>query len=104
MDYLALANVTRHESWGRFSAETRGRLVLLTTKAQHYFHEVEFLPDDRLLFGRESMGVPEEIHRQADIRLKIPMIPDARSLNVAVAASMVTTEALRQTSGFPTST
>ena len=57
----------------------------------------EFEPDDILLCGRESAGVPEEVHQAADIRLRIPLVPHARSLNVATAATMVATEALRQT-------
>lgn len=101
MDYLTLANVTRHKNWDRYINDTSGRLVLLTTKAQLPYHEAEFFADDRLLFGRESVGVPDEIHASADIRLTIPMAPAARSLNVALSAAMVTAEALRQTCGFP---
>lgn len=101
MDYLTMANVTRHENWSRFTGESNGRLLLLTTKAQQSYLEIDFQSDDRLLFGRESVGVPEEIHEAADVRLTIPMMPGARSLNVAMAAAMVTAEALRQTRGFP---
>ena len=101
MDYLTLANVTRYENWDKFSSETKGRLVLLTTKATESFHEIEFKQDDVLLFGRESVGVPDAIHQNADMRLKIPLKPEARSLNVAMAVAMVAAEALRQTKGFP---
>jgi len=101
MDYLTLANVTRYENWERYCTETTGRMILLTTKATQNYHEIEFRADDRLLFGRESAGVPDDIHQTADIRVTIPMAPPARSLNVAMAAAMVTAEALRQTGGFP---
>lgn len=104
MDYLTLANVTRYENWDRYIHETSGRLVLLTTKARLPYHETQFFADDRLLFGRESAGVPDDVHDHADIRLTIPMAPAARSLNVALSAAMVTAEALRQTGGFPRST
>ena len=81
-----------------------GRLVLLTTRATATFPDVEFRPDDILLLGRESAGVPDEVHdeidRMAGLRLRIPLQKGARSLNVALAASMVLSEALRQTSGY----
>ncbi len=101
MDYLTLANVTRHESWDSFQATRSGRLVLLTTKSSQSFSTVEFREDDCLLFGRESAGVPNEVHQSSDLRLVIPMMPGVRSLNVAMAVAIVSAEALRQTDGFP---
>ena len=103
MDYGALAEVTRHDSWAHFTAArpAGARLVLLTTKAHQNFVDFSFAPTDILLVGRESAGVPEAVHRAADARLLIPMRPPARSLNMAVAAAMVLSEALRQTVGFP---
>ena len=105
MDYYALAKVARHASWEAFRrahAERNppGRLVLLTTAGDRRFPAVEFHPDDTLLLGRESAGVPQSVHDAADMRLRVPLQPAARSLNVALAATMVLTEALRQTSGF----
>jgi tRNA (cytidine/uridine-2'-O-)-methyltransferase len=102
MDYRDLAQVTRHISWSAFQAgRAPGRLVLLTTKAESFHHQFSFAPDDILLLGRESAGVPEEVHQVVDARIRIPLMPEARSLNVAVAAALVLGEALRQCQGFP---
>jgi tRNA (cytidine/uridine-2'-O-)-methyltransferase len=101
MDYLAGAEVARHDSWASFERQRQGRLLLLTTKAEQSYLDMAFAPGDVLLLGRESAGVPEAVHRTADARLKIPMRPERRSLNVALAAAMVLGEALRQTNGFP---
>lgn len=109
MDYYELARLTRHASWQAFrraqqEGQLPGRLVLLTTKAAATFPAVEFRPDDILLLGRESAGVPDEVHEAVDgtdgLRLRVPLQKGARSLNVALAASMVLSEALRQTSGY----
>jgi tRNA (cytidine/uridine-2'-O-)-methyltransferase len=101
MDYAPLADVTRHASWAAFLERRAGRLVLLTTKAVTRHVDFAFAPDDVLLLGRESAGAPDEVHAAADARLRIPLRPGARSLNLAVAAGMVLGEALRQTGGFP---
>jgi tRNA (cytidine/uridine-2'-O-)-methyltransferase len=103
MDYLASAELTRHESWPAFvAARTRGaRIVLLTTAGAVPYHRFAFAGDDIILLGRESAGVPPEIHDACDARLTIPMRPGLRSLNVALAASMVLGEGLRQTARFP---
>jgi tRNA (cytidine/uridine-2'-O-)-methyltransferase len=105
MDYVDSADVVRHASWQRFLAGHRqkgaGRLVLLTSKAAHPYTGFAFIPDDTILLGRESAGVPEEVHDAVDARLLIPMRPGLRSINVAQAAAMVVGEALRQTKGFP---
>ena len=101
MDYYDLAHITRHASWAAFCRDRLpGRLVLLTTKAAQVFPDVAFEPSDTLLLGRESAGVPEEVHAAAGLRLRVPLQKGARSLNVALAGSMVLSEALRQTSGF----
>jgi tRNA (cytidine/uridine-2'-O-)-methyltransferase len=105
MDYYDLAAITRHESWARFQRDRSslrggGRLVLLTTTGDARFPEVVLRAGDILLVGRESAGVPPEVHAAADLRLRIPLSPGARSLNVALAAAMVLSEGLRQTSGF----
>lgn len=101
LDYAPLAEVVRHVSWDAFIAARPGRLVLLTTRADTSYLDFRYATGDVLLFGRESAGVPEDVHARADARLRIPLAPDARSLNVAVAAGMVLGEALRQTGGFP---
>jgi len=101
MDYYSLARVTRHASWQSFRRDPpAGRLVLLTTSGAQVFPEVAFQPDDILLMGRESAGVPPDVHDVADLRLRIPLQAGARSLNVALAAAVVLSEALRQTKGF----
>jgi len=101
MDYIDLVPLRRHESWTVFDRTHKGRLVLLTTRADRSFLDFAFAPDDTLLLGRESAGVPNSVHARADACLRVPMVPGARSLNVALAAAMVLSEALRQTNGFP---
>ena len=102
LDYAQRATVRRHAYWEAFVARRDGsRLLLLTTRADIVYTEFAFRTDDALLLGRESAGVPDEVHAAADARLRIPMADGARSLNVAVAAAMVLGEALRQTGGWP---
>jgi len=103
MDYLESAELIRHASWAAFLASRgpEGRLVLLTTAATLPYHRFTFAPDDTIVLGRESAGVPPEIHAASAARLIIPMRPGLRSLNVALAAAMVLGEALRQTARFP---
>ena len=101
MDYLAQAQLTRHSSWRAYSESPRGRLVLLTTRAELAYTGFCFDAGDHIMVGRESAGVPEEVHAAADARLCIPMEAGFRSLNVAQSAAMVLGEALRQTGGFP---
>ncbi|MBS0276617.1 MAG: tRNA (cytidine(34)-2'-O)-methyltransferase [Proteobacteria bacterium] len=105
MDYLDSAQVVRHASWARFLDGHRqngaGRLVLLTSKAADPYTGFTFAPEDVILLGRESAGVPGGVHDAVDARLRIPMRPGLRSINVAQAAAMVVGEALRQTKGFP---
>jgi tRNA (cytidine/uridine-2'-O-)-methyltransferase len=104
MDYAAIAQVKRHVGWSEFRGDPAraGRLVLFTTKATRPFHDFAFAASDILLFGRESAGVPDEVHDAADARLLIPLAPGARSLNLVTAATLALGEALRQTNGFPT--
>ncbi|WP_029007555.1 tRNA (cytidine(34)-2'-O)-methyltransferase [Azospirillum halopraeferens] len=105
MDYLTHLDLTRHISWNAYRATpAAGRLVLLTTRAALPYTAFAFRPDDRIMVGRESEGVPDAVHDAADARLLIPLKPPARSLNVALAAAMVLGEAMRQTaapSGAP---
>jgi tRNA (cytidine/uridine-2'-O-)-methyltransferase len=102
MDYLAAVELARHASWARFlAARPPGRIVLLTTRGDMPYHRFAFRADDTLLLGRESAGVPEEVHAIADARVRVPLRPGLRSLNVALAAAMVLGEALRQTELLP---
>lgn len=104
MDYLALAALTRHVTFERFldSVTASGRrIILASTRASHPYCDFAFRPDDILLFGRESAGVPDHVHERADHRILIPMREGQRSINLAVSVAMITGEALRQTNGFP---
>jgi tRNA (cytidine/uridine-2'-O-)-methyltransferase len=102
LDYLATVTLTRHVNWERFedwrSASGR-RLVLASTKAAERYTDFAYRPDDILLLGRESAGVPDRVHDTADGRVLIPMVEGQRSINVALSAAMICGEALRQT-GF----
>ena len=103
MDYLDQVDLNRHVSWANFQkncTKTSNRLVLLTTSGDLPYCDFVFKTDDRLLLGRESAGAPAEVHNAADARIRIPITEGTRSLNIAVAASMVLGEALRQTKGF----
>ncbi len=100
MDYLDQVSITRHDSWSKFEqwrSEAGFRLALFTTKAAGSYLDFRYEPDDILLFGRESAGVPDEVAAAADARLVIPIKPGLRSLNVAMAAAMALGEAVRQT-------
>jgi tRNA (cytidine/uridine-2'-O-)-methyltransferase len=101
MDYIDLAHLQRHASWDAFQRDRApGRLVLLTTAGATRLSNARFRPDDVLLLGRESAGAPPEVHAAADLEVRVPMQKGARSLNVALAAAMVLSEALRQTDGY----
>ena len=100
MDYLDQVRLTRHISWSKFEEwrrENRHRLVLFTTKGATSYLDFGYSATDILLFGRETVGVTDEVAAAADIRLKIPIKRGLRSLNVAMAAAMAVGEALRQT-------
>lgn len=104
MDYLDQVTILRHESWAKFQqwrTGIPGRLILFTTKASRPYLDEEFGDDDVLLFGRESAGVPDDVHDAADKRLVIPIAPGMRSLNVAMTVAMALGEALRQVKGAP---
>lgn len=97
MDYLDRVQVTRHRSWTAFQEQAPGRIVLLTTKSAQTHTQFRFAPSDTLLLGRESAGVPPDVHDAAAARIGIPMAAGERSLNVALAAAIALGEALRQT-------
>ncbi|PPQ44412.1 tRNA (cytidine(34)-2'-O)-methyltransferase [Rhodopseudomonas palustris] len=100
MDYLDQVSIVRHDSWLKFEQwrKTAGwRLILLTTKGERPYFEQRYQPTDVLMLGRESAGVPDDVAAAADARVVIPMQPGLRSLNIAMAAAVVTGEALRQT-------
>ncbi|MEL6372694.1 MAG: tRNA (cytidine(34)-2'-O)-methyltransferase [Pseudomonadota bacterium] len=106
LDYLPQAVVTRHVSFAAFAqqhaqTEAGSRLVLATTKADVAHTAFHFRKDDVVLFGRESAGVPDSVHAQADARIAVPLQPDMRSLNIAVCAAIIVGEALRQLNAYP---
>jgi len=99
MDYIDHLDYTRHSSWQAFTEQLGAkRLVLLTTKAAIPYTDFVFASDDVVMVGRESAGVPEEVHARADARLLIPMAINMRSLNVAMSAAIVLSEGRRQLS------
>lgn len=101
MDYANGVEITRHADWADFEARLAGRLVLLSTKAAVPLWEAAFSAEDTILFGSEGAGVPGMVHDRADLRVRIPMRPNFRSLNLAVSAGIALGEALRQTGGWP---
>lgn len=102
LDYLEAVSITRHSSFAAFlAARGPGRLVLLSTHGNQAHTTFSFRGDDTLLLGRESAGVPPDVHAVADARVAIPIREGLRSLNIAVAAAIALGEGLRQTGGLP---
>ena len=103
MDYGEPASLIRHKSWDDFKqseSQAGSRLVLLTTKAAKPITDFKFEAGDTLLFGRESAGVPQDVHEAANARIYIPLAGNARSFNLVSSASIALFEALRQTGGL----
>jgi tRNA (cytidine/uridine-2'-O-)-methyltransferase len=96
MDYIELANVTRHNSYAAFRKALPHRIILIDTKGESSYQDFKFEPHDILMLGQESVGVPESVFSEIPDRVVIPMQQGARSLNVAIAGAMVLSEALRQ--------
>ncbi len=106
LDYLTHVELRRHLDFAAFEATVRAegrRLVLATTRGSVAHTSFAFSATDTILLGRESAGVPEDVHDRAEARVRIPMRAGLRSLNIAVAGAIVLAEALRQTGGFPSS-
>lgn len=102
MDYIDHVSVTRHPGFASFRAALGpSRLVLFTTKGDRSAYEFAFRPDDVLLFGKESAGVPAEVAAACDARLRLPIRPEVRSMNLATAAALALGEACRQTGTLP---
>jgi tRNA (cytidine/uridine-2'-O-)-methyltransferase len=104
MDYLDALTIKIHNSWAEFAAwraSSQRRLVLLSTKGPASLWDFAFRQGDIILVGRESAGVPQAVSASADIRLRIPIRPRLRSLNVGIAATIAVTEALRQLDRLP---
>lgn len=98
MDYFDTVSLHRHDDWNTFKSFAGARrIILMTTKGAVPHHTFDFQPDDILLAGRESAGVPDFVHEQVDARIVIPMENAQRSLNIVNATSLVLGEALGQT-------
>jgi len=101
MDYIGLSEIFRYEDYNMFLKKNKkNRIVLLTTKAKKFYHKFKFKKNDMLLFGRESAGVPENLHKTIKDKIKIPMQKKARSINVAMSVAVISAEALRQNNLF----
>ena len=97
MDYLGFSKIKRYEDYNKFlSKNKRKRIVLMTTRAKKHYHKFNFKKNDILLFGRESVGVPESLHKKIKNKVKVPMNKKTRSLNVAMSVAIISAEALRQ--------
>tara|TARA_S200000501_G_scaffold257320_1_gene241091 strand:+ start:105 stop:554 length:450 start_codon:yes stop_codon:yes gene_type:complete len=97
MDYIGLDKIFRYGDYNIFlKKNSKSRIILMTTKAKKSYHKFKFKKSDILLFGRESAGVPENLHKTIKDKLKIPINKKTRSLNVAMTVAIVAAEALRQ--------
>ena len=97
MDYLGFSKIFRYEDYDKFLIKNKKkRIILMTTKAKKNYHRFNFKKDDILLFGRESAGVPERLHKTIKNKVKVPMNKKTRSLNVAMSVAIISAEALRQ--------
>ena len=97
MDYMGMSRIFRYEDYDDFLKNNKDkRIVLMTTKAKKHYHKFKFKKNDIMLFGRESAGVPENLHKTIKDRVKVPMNKKARSLNVAMSVAIISAEALRQ--------
>jgi tRNA (cytidine/uridine-2'-O-)-methyltransferase len=101
MDYIDHVSMTRHNDWDSFHKAASGRVILLSSKAEARLSDFAFRPDDILLMGQESAGVPDFVRAKCDAQLRIPINPAVRSLNVSIACAIALAEALRQTGGLP---
>ena len=101
MDYMGMSRVFRYEDYDDFLKKNKDkRIVLMTTKAKKHYHKFKFKKNDMMLFGRESAGVPENLHKTIKNRIKVPMNKKTRSLNVAMSVAIISAEALRQNNLF----
>ena len=97
MDYIGFSKIFRYQDYDEFlNKNKKKRIIIMTTKAKKHYHEFKFKKDDILLFGRESAGVPNNLHKTIKDKVKIPMNKKTRSLNVAMSVAIISAEALRQ--------
>ena len=97
MDYIGFSKIFRYQDYDDFlNKNKKKRIILMTTKAKKHYLNFKFKKDDILLFGRESAGVPNNLHKTIKNKIKIPMNKNTRSLNVAMSVAIISAEALRQ--------
>ncbi len=97
MDYMSMSRIFRYVDYDDFLKKNKKkRIVLMTTKAKKHYHKFKFKKNDMMLFGRESAGVPENLHKTIKNKVKVPMNKKTRSLNVAMSVAIISAEALRQ--------
>ncbi len=101
MDYAEKVDIARHADWHSFHQQVPGRLVLMTSKATDLIGSFAFQPNDTLLMGQESAGVPDDVRTACDAAIRIPMMPGLRSFNISVATGIALFDALRQTGQLP---
>ena len=98
MDYMDISSIKFYKSYEDFrEAKKNERIILATTKAKEIYTNFKYKKNDTLLFGRESYGVPDNLHKTINYKIKIPMIENKRSLNLATSAAIIISETLRQT-------
>ena len=101
MDYIKIGKIVRYHDFKEFRKKNiKFRIILMTTKAKKFYHKFKFKKNDFVLFGRESAGVPHEIHKKIKDKLKVPLSGKARSLNVAMTVAIVSSEAMKQNNFF----
>ena len=101
MDYIKLSRIIRYSDFKSFiNMNSKSRLILMTTKSKKFYYDFKYKKNDFLLFGRESAGVPEQIHKEIKTKLKVPLSGKARTLNVAMTVAIVASEALKQNNFF----
>jgi tRNA (cytidine/uridine-2'-O-)-methyltransferase len=101
MDYIKLSRIIRYSDFESFiNMNSKSRLILMTTKSKKFYYDFKYKKNDFLLFGRESAGVPDQIHKKIKNKLKVPLSGKARSLNVAMTVAIVASEALKQNNFF----
>ena len=99
MDYIGFSKIFRYQDYDDFlNKNKKKRIILMTTKAKKYYHKFKFKKDDILLFGRESAGVPDDVHSKVNERIKIPMLKNKRSLNISISVAIGASEFIRQIS------
>ena len=97
MDYMEKDKIMFYKNFQSFiESKNKKRIILITTKAKKAYTDFIFKSDDTILFGRETAGVPKEVHSAIDIKLKIPMVKNKRSLNLSSSVAIILSEQIRQ--------